>query len=159
MSIELKIKYKTLAAESRIIKNEEQRVRRQARRLTGSKKGVSGTDDEKHLTKRLIKAKFAALTPDQLAARQAKAACFMDEFSKIRLHRMFTVRVEARKTHLARAFLKGVPRSVVETVVRDNNQLNCLGSLMFVDIYKLAARYTDIGDNELQSEFQDWLKS
>lgn len=74
--IELKIKACSLAAEARIIKNIEKRLKR----------------------------KHHGIKTDRTVAF----------YNKIRDHRVFQVRLEARATNLARAFLKGLSYSQVE---------------------------------------------
>ncbi|QGH74798.1 hypothetical protein MAL1_00030 [Bacteriophage DSS3_MAL1] len=81
MSIELKIKSKSLAAEARIIRAEEIKLRDTARNRAALQKPVS----------KLVSSR-----------------------NSLYRHRIDVVRLEARATFLARAFLAGKPRAVVE---------------------------------------------
>lgn len=81
MSIELKIKFKSLAAEAKIIKKEEQKQKKIFKKI--------GTGYE-----------------------------FYDEHWKtwysLYTHRIDVVRLHARATHLARAYIKGMPYKRIE---------------------------------------------
>ena len=90
MSIELKIKYKHLALEPAIIRMEEQRLRKQ---LAWFKKKYQITDIFSDDDARKIHSKWFNLYH----------------------HRITVVRYEARATHLARAYLAGMPYEKVES--------------------------------------------
>lgn len=89
--IELKIKAKSLAAEARIIRQLEKRLKRRFKPLKGKKN----------------RGKFK----ERPGLRDERTATV---FFKIQSHRKFEVRTEARATHLARAFLKGRPYTSLE---------------------------------------------
>lgn len=81
MSVELKIKSKSLAAEARIIRDEELKVKALIRKRAALQKPVSKLESNRR---------------------------------KLYMHRVGTVREEARATFLARAYLSGKTRERVE---------------------------------------------
>lgn len=83
MSIELKVKAKSLDAESKIIRREEHKLIKSAR--------------------------WARKFKDSYETNIIR-----NTYESIYLHRICDVRKEARATHLARAYLKGMPYSKVE---------------------------------------------
>lgn len=93
MSVELKIKSKSLDAEAKIIKLEEKKFDKRINKIINLHQGEI-TD-----------------TVRRLRAKQGW----------IKNHRQFDVRKEARATFLARAFIKGMPYSVVENHKRKEN--------------------------------------
>ncbi len=134
MSVQLKIKSKSLAAEARIIKIEEQKllnqsrfgklhhIKKSIRKNAASLKGLDPRSEQWRqeyarlvdmATKRLSKVEqtlgnnWAAV----LEARRNKAAA---GFFSVRNHRLEVVRPEARATHLTRMILKGIPYERVE---------------------------------------------
>ena len=114
MSIELKIKSKSLAAEARIIRQEEIKVRDEARNR---------------------------------ALHQKPNSKLMRQRQSLYDHRIDVVRFEARATFLARAFLSGKPRSVVEanpaTDARVRNRA-----------MKIAKKY---GEKVTEASLFEWL--
>jgi hypothetical protein len=84
MSVELKVKYKSLAEEARIIRKEENKLRNM-----------------------ILWAKANSNDFEELAKMRSKRASLSD-------HRKKDVRNENRATQLARAFLSGVPYISVE---------------------------------------------
>ena len=133
MSIQLKIKFKSLSEEARIIKSEERKF------------------------KRVFK------NEDQLEARREKAR---NGFLSIRGHRLRTVRREARATHLARAFIKGMPYTSVEQSFAKSNE---------PDVYRIAEMvkkymkdrdtgnrvydYDENGRQKAARDVRDWIIS
>jgi hypothetical protein len=83
--LELKVKACSLAAEARIIRNLELRLKR---------KGLSNNQRRS------------------------------DQFFSLQTHRRRDVRFEARATHLARAFLKGIPYGKLEAKCYTNPPMN-----------------------------------
>lgn len=95
MSIELKIKEKSLAEEAKIIKLEEAKLKNEARVLRIKEHFVSNDEPFKQT----------------LEARRRKAEAGFDNIYR---HRIGVVRPECRATHLARAYIKGLPARQVE---------------------------------------------
>jgi hypothetical protein len=113
MSIELKIKYKHLALEPAIIRKEEQKVRKQ---LAWFKEKHQITDIFSDDDARKIHSKWYNLYH----------------------HRITAVRYEARATHLARAYLAGVPYEKVESKRHEDH------TFIFVilpRVYSMVAKY------------------
>jgi hypothetical protein len=94
MSIELKIKSKSLAAEARIIRAEENRLRSRLARLAA-----------------------------QENAKTALRTLLLKALSAIQGHRCGAVRNAARRTFAARAFLRGRPCRAIERKTRKDNAL------------------------------------
>lgn len=152
MSIELKIKYLTLAAEAQIIRSERQRLKSQNQRIANLKAGkayLMGVLSEKmtRMKKHIADGKFSesVLTQvrkdfggrtDQLQSLQFRKDSTVDEvkqgvldqqkqinmksMNNLHRHGVDVVQAEARSTHLARNFLKGVPYKSVESKLREN---------------------------------------
>lgn len=95
MSIELKIKSKSLAAEARIIRGEEAKL---LRRLDG----LGAPSDE------------GSAQDEGACARRLARLRFLHAYSAVRSHRCGLVRAEARRTLLARGFLRGRPYRRIE---------------------------------------------
>lgn len=132
--IELKIKAKSLAAESQIIRQEEYK-----------------------LTLTVINARLALLTgeytPEQIERLQKRIDAARFKRSKIRDHRTDQVRSEARHTHLARAFLKGIPYDQVERWVWYGK-----GFPNFDRVAMMAFKYAD-GDSRITSQrYEQWMQ-
>lgn len=118
MSIELKIKLNSLAAESRIIKNNERRFKRACnpRRFASKSHERLTLSEEERVAYKAEKAKrIAAMRATQWSDRARS------DFNKIYLHRVLHVQPEARATHLARMFIKGAGYYEAEQTTRDNN--------------------------------------
>lgn len=114
MSIELKIKDKHLAEEARIIKHEERKLLKRSRTLRAQEHFVSNDEPLKQ----------------KMADRRRKAEA---GFNHLRHHRIEVVRKECRATHLARAFLKGLPATSVEAKAHEDPQ--------FVRIMTMVNKY------------------
>lgn len=141
MSIELKIKSKHLAAESRIIREEERKIARRISKLirAGARHFVwkGRTELDKRLTAEIIQ-----------------------EY-KLREHRRVNVRHEARATHLARAFISGRPYLHVEKSLKaDSQSAHVLWSKIRPRIVAMVAKYAtnhDVRTNA--SDYVDaWLR-
>ena len=93
MSYELKIKAKHLGAEAKIIRFEENKTKQSTKKLKARENtpGVNNLDE----------------------IRKWKAAQGF-KLQDLQHHRKFVVRPAARRTHLARAYLKGLPYKAVE---------------------------------------------
>lgn len=100
MSLELKIKDKHLGEESRIIKFEERKLKAAARKIR-VQEFFAGNDEAKKSI---------------LEARRRKAEAGFDSLYR---HRIDVVRPECRATHLARAFIKGMPARRVELTSKE----------------------------------------
>lgn len=118
MSIELKVKFKTLSEESRIIKKEENKQKKIFRKI-----GLGYDHYNDHF----------------------------NEFENLYSHRISVVRKEARATHLARAYLKGLPYNKVE------QSTHCYDYGLDKKISDMVLKY---GGNELHnttaSTIVDW---
>ena len=122
MSVELKIKAKSLAEEAKIIRKEEVRQKRLSR-----KKDPNG----------------GYWHPDALGT-----------YVKLHHHRTQPVRIAARHTHLARAFIAGTPYKSVECAPRYLPNTR--------DIAKMAQAYGAMGwasMDEAMLRVSDWLKA
>lgn len=84
MSIELKVKAYSLAEESKYIRKQENKMKNHYRWCVSKQKDASESQSSR------------------------------SKFWRLRNHRVRHIRPEARATHLARAYLKGMPRSKVE---------------------------------------------
>lgn len=93
MSIELKIKAMSLAAEAKIIRNQEQRITRNIRKRRA--RGLPDTANDG--------------LNERLAAHR----------HDIRSHRIFDLRREARATCWARAFIAGKPKLLIENITHE----------------------------------------
>lgn len=117
-SFELKVKALSLAAEARIIRSIELRLKR---RKTASGKPLPGLRDAKNL----------------------------DAFMKLRGHRHWEVRNEARATHLARTFLAGKPYSAAERkCLYSDPPLSRAG--------ELATKYSGADKRIVAQKFTEW---
>lgn len=99
-SIELKIKAASLAEESRIIRAQEERLKRRRRKAAERAVRFKERDSTEG---RNASYDYDGNLSDMDSTRE-----------RIYLHRVGPVRREARLTHLARAFLSGKPYHVVE---------------------------------------------
>ncbi len=113
MSVMLKVKENSLAAESRIIR----RAERRRNRCTNCAKWKRD-----HITEvQELRGPKAGLTKSFLVCEEGGLQFNGErprDYNRLRGHRRFVVRVEARATHLARAFLKGQSYSQVEQGAR-----------------------------------------
>lgn len=111
MSIELKIKQKSLAAEARIIREQEERLSDKAFMKTAnlhpSLEQTIGLEAYTKLKEKAERGRHRLLAQRDHIAR----------------HRRNEVRTESRLTHLARGFIKGLPYQAMEAIVHDGRQL------------------------------------
>lgn len=116
MSLELKIKAEALAAEARIIRQEEEKIGRRIRGRDPFGKVVKWNVSPPPEAQRLA-AREARLVRRAARAATKAAIPVAERLSKLRLslrdHRL-GLSDEARSTHLARTFLKGQPYTEVE---------------------------------------------
>lgn len=98
MSLELKIKSKHLAAEAKIIRREEAKLKRQIRSNAAYYAEDSGND----------------YTPEQMEKWKRLARERKNSLVSMNTHRRTKVRTVARSTHLAYGFLRGTPYRVME---------------------------------------------
>lgn len=135
--VALKVKIKSLAAEARIIRHEENKKRRHIdkSRLWKRISKIEGlTDAERRhkfaelaapppskknsdegATSRFLARKLPALTATELSENAKDAAVFQS----LKTHRREPLRQEARIAHLAYALLRGVPYAAVEKNTHD----------------------------------------
>ena len=116
MSVELKIKSKHLALEPAIIRKEEQKIRKQIDWLK-----------QKH------QIQDANMFDDMFYPYHKK-------WYSLHHHRKTVVRYEARATHLARAYLAGMPYEKVEKKTRVDDTLY---SNILPRVYSMVAKYQD----------------
>ena len=121
MSIELKIKAKSLAAEALLIRREER--------------------------KQLGHARWS-----KAAGNQQDAATAYWTYQRLHNHRKHEVRNEARWTHLARAFIKGLPYSAVETKPT-RRPVDVSAVSRMVKAYHLTSRRNNYGPGAIR----DWI--
>lgn len=115
--LELKVKAASLAAEARIIRRLELRLKR---RQTASGKPRAGLRDPRNA----------------------------EPFFKLQAHRRIDIRYEARATHLARTFLKGVPYGTAE------QKTHCWPPLKRAG--EIAAKYA-VGDKRIVAQrWEQW---
>jgi hypothetical protein len=110
----LKVKIKSLAQESRIIKQEFFKAKRS---LKWHRDGV----DELYIVR-----KAYPLRPEEAAElkyNEEKQAEFAELMSGLQSHRVSVVQLESRCSQLAYAYMRGVPYSVVEQNVREQNKI------------------------------------
>ena len=103
--LQLKIKIKTLQAEARIIRHEEQKLKSRSNEEKAYRRAARLYAKGKLRKEPVLKGK-----PQKEETARKKRWLRMD----IRGHRQGTVREEARVTHLAYGFMKGIPYKVME---------------------------------------------
>ena len=146
--IELKVKAKSLAEESKIIRKEENKSLESFRIMKQPNLDIFEKHKEKELKKALdkfnqrhnsgnssisfeeareqiteeIERKFAKYTKKYIAVKNKNRLRnrSIHEYNKLREHRIVNVREEARATHLARAFLAGYSYRDIEQNVKTN---------------------------------------
>ena len=131
MTIHLKIKAKTLAAEAGIIKQQEQRMLR----------GFHGSDFLGGVARGEDRIVRSPLDQERIRALHVEGLRDLQE------HRRGTLRSAARSTHLARCFLRGRPYPQVENRHRTKPVAN--------DIWKMVAKYGDISIK--REHLDNWL--
>lgn len=159
MSIELKIKAKSLAAESRFIRKEENRLLAISRKgnvnfVIKAAKRKYGKDWRDHIDPML-----AAFHADQKAMasrigdnwkaelehRRKRAAA---GFQSLRDHRVLIVRPVARSTHLARAYISGQPYKTVEQTCRIGPNVDA--------VRKMVSKYTNMNHTD---KLDEWFRT
>ena len=132
MSIELKIKAKSLAAEKRIIVTEEYRLRRRiAKHCANARKAGKPIYDGRYNT-------------------------LLSMLHSLELHRLRVVCPAARETQLARAFLRGCAYRNVERTCRERNEPNR------TEVRRLVERYgprdfQSLPEVERKKRIDDWF--
>jgi hypothetical protein len=116
MSVELKIKAKHLATEPAIIRKEEQKILKQIKWL-----------------KQQHQIQQANMFDDMFYPYHRK-------WWNLQHHRKTVVRNESRATHLARAYLAGIPYEKVEKKIHDDTVL-C--AIILPRVYNMVAKYQD----------------
>lgn len=177
MSPELKIKYLSIAEESRLIRKEEQKQKKAARASEGKVMNLpkvhSGMSEEEkeaviRVRKRVTAAKknlFNGLSEEEKTLRMERAKDFRKNYEALRVHRLGGYNYKAgryepglrpllRTVHLARMFLKGVPYSAVEEYSKSSPN--------WVAVYKEALKFAEKekgfpGDNKFKDDFFEWV--
>ena len=139
MSIELKIKSKHLGEEARVIRHEEQKLKKQSAWLREKFGPELSTPTEGKSWYNWPR------TP--LGVTQDKLQC-------ISSHRKWEVRNENRATFLARAFLAGKPYRSVEAKVKDQSRFD---SYILPRLLKLVAKYAEKGQDASKEAVRAWL--
>ena len=136
MSLQLKVKAKTLAAEARIIKKEEGKQ----------------------------KARFRYNLKTERANSVSTAGGWR-EYNQLREHRVGPVRLESRLTNIARGFIKGLKFSQIEKVVYDEDAYNRdpqfyspFAPRLISRLARMVARYSDGRDWGSMSSESQFLK-
>lgn len=124
MSVELKIKTKSLTEESRIIRKEEHKLLKTVR-WNLARHRESGSNDE-----------YEIHSDTSFYKRQ-----------QLEKHRKVDVRNESRATHIARAFIAGVPYSVVENKVND---VDTFEKFILPRVVKMVMRYGNVEQGHQQ---------
>lgn len=119
----LKIKRLTLAAESRLIKREEQKSIRWARAINVALNPEGG--EAERFSNLINKHGYTPAQAVRILTRAQKAgartweANARERYLDLRKHRIGVVRWHARVQHLAHAFIKGMPYAKVEAKAHD----------------------------------------
>lgn len=130
MSIELKVKAKSLAEEAKIIRNEEKKAKKAAvyRRKEYLETGTS------------LYMEFELQN--------------MKPFRSLSQHRRWDVRNEARATHLARAFMKGMEYRKVE----QKSDRNFVRYFIESRIVSMVSKYSNnVHNRDIKKEVREWL--
>ena len=125
MSIELKIKANSLAAEAIII----QRIERKLKKMRARRVEIARTE-----------ANISIMQDIPGTSETAYRRWGNEKLRSIQHHRRWDVRRSARRTHLARMFLKGMPYRRVEATTKSGNQLF---EQDWTAIQKMAERYAN----------------
>lgn len=174
MSIELKVKALSLAAESTIIKNQEQKFKRKAKKyydyqgtriqqkIEALVAKINTLDEKAFETERRIM--FTWLTQLRTRLHMHNLAMLTwqpskeqaDKFNATRTslerHRIDVVRVEARATHIARGYLSGKTYLQMEGL---SNLLNAANNGVQWD--RVRAMVIKYGSNQAVNNFDAWL--
>lgn len=164
MSIELKVKSKSLSAEAVIIRKEERKALGKARNANTI------------LNKRAYRAARVAGTEADFVPKKSKmdnidfadiARMNYADYDSLNLHRINVVRVEARATFIARAYLAGATRKSVEVAPFEPYTKKDDQSRRFKDSSKeevarkafaMIKKYGELTSNEA-SYFFEWISS
>lgn len=146
MSVELKIKSKSLTEESRIIRKEERKLLKTVRWHIARHR-ETGSNDE-----------YAIHSDTSFMTRK-----------RLEKHRKFDVRNESRATHIARAFIAGLPYKVVENKVNDVESFN---KYILPRVVKMILKYGEVDaedrqwdktsyvpTDELKAKVKNWLEA
>ena len=136
MSKFLKVKIKSLAAESNIIKLEEQKAKATARRLVLSLNSIEDNPD--------VEDKGKARSEVQKYIRSQR-----NLLNDLQTHRIGVVRRHSRATHLAYAFLRGTPYRKVENKGDPGSYDN------WSSVVKMAKSYGPHGSGT-EKEIKQW---
>lgn len=136
MSIELKIKEKSLAAEARIIRAEEMKCRMTARKLLA--KTASLPEGPRPTTEQIEKWQ-------RIAQQRRNIRVSLHE------HRIHKVRTITRATHLARGFLKGTPYKAMEQKAYSKPNWDA--------VEKMIKSYGKGDERSLMQRFSEWKEA
>ena len=142
----LKVKLKTLASEAKHIRHEERGLMGW-RRLLLKKQSFRHNKEEKKPEERKWPSLEEKLKKFHQSIEEASNDAFL-RYWNLHHHRVTVLRKTARINHLAYNFLRGVPFKNVEA-----------GAFSFPDlaaIEKVAARFSEVGDNEFKSAWNHW---
>ncbi|MBT6201761.1 MAG: hypothetical protein HOI21_14745 [Bacteroidetes Order II. Incertae sedis bacterium] len=136
MSVELKVKAKSLAAEAVIIKHEEHKAKKAARYW----RGIEGE------------------SANSYGSNRQRAA---SNLASLTYHRKTVVRWEARATHLARAYIQGRPYKSVEAKCKDWGTLNIyIRPRILAMVKKYGKNRWHVNaekENQARTSIQEWL--
>ena len=140
MKAYLKVKIKSLAVESTIIRHEERRYNVGSRGRKRARRALAKTND---LSKTQIKNLQKAL--------QQPTEQDLQTFWGLRSHRIYDVRSEARSAQLAYAFINGTPYEKVEPTVCKDNKPD-------IDrIKRLVKKYAPPTTTGYDSALENWI--
>ena len=121
MSVELKIKAKHLALEPAIIRKEEQKLKKQFNWFK-----------QKH--------QITDVSLSNIYDKHPELYKLHSKRYSLELHRKTVVRNASRATHLARAYIAGMPYSRVEKKRKDENELVFNNSIL-LEVFRMVAKY------------------
>ena len=138
MSIQLKIKFKSLSEEARIIRQEELKIKLRAAKMQRAKANLTDLEND---PEKLAKWEEIARTRTQSLTQMRELSC----------HRKNKVRQAARSTHLTRGFLAGTPYRAIE-----NEKTRTIPD--WNHIWNMAKRYADpsIDIRDLNQKFAEF---
>lgn len=144
--IHLKIKFLSLAEETRLIKKEEQKQLRRARRMFGVYSKKHGPDEELPEPPKPVN-----LSGEE---REKIGSDAYSEWWGLKHHRLNVVRKEARKVHLIRNFLNGTPYKDVEATCHEEPNWD----EVFKDLtrFVVSNRANDHERQMLKENFSTW---
>lgn len=161
-NVELKIKLKSLAAEAKIIRREENKLRNAEDRLKAiefltSTPPAHSTAERIALRSQRALARLKIMNRTDLTeaqkARVAKRLEVSHRRQDLVSHRKVVVGVEARHSYLAYAFLRGVPLKTVEAKSYVKPEWS--------RVEKMVKRFSKdfANDQEIKQKLEEWIQS